>query len=115
MTFRTRLHLDLLSDKDYALLSPLEFKSTYGYIIVPKGFVTDFASVPRIPFVYLIFANRGKKAAVVHDYLYRTGWRTRYKADNVYMEALKDCGIEWYYRSLMYLAVRLRGNRHYNG
>lgn len=42
------------------------------WIRVPKGFITDFASVPRI--LHSVLPKTGKygKAAVLHDYLYRT-------------------------------------------
>lgn len=39
-------------------------------IHVPHGYLTDFASVPRIPFAYLLFGGKGSRAAVIHDYLY---------------------------------------------
>ena len=41
-----------------------------GVIVVPAGFITDFASVPRLPFVYMFFGGVGDEAAVLHDWLY---------------------------------------------
>ena len=45
--------------------------SPYGLIKVPKGFITDFASIP--PGIRWIIKRKGKynKASVIHDYLYR--------------------------------------------
>ena len=40
-------------------------------VIVPKGFQTDFASVPRVPLAYLFCGDTCHEAATVHDYLYR--------------------------------------------
>lgn len=44
--------------------------STVGLIAVPPGYVTDFASVPRLPIVYWIFGGIGDKEGVMHDFLY---------------------------------------------
>ena len=41
-----------------------------GVIVVPAGFITDFASVPRLPFVYTLFGGVGDEAAVLRDLLY---------------------------------------------
>ena len=38
-------------------------------VSVPAGFITDLASVPRLPFVYWTVGNRARKAATIHDYL----------------------------------------------
>lgn len=57
-------------------------------ITVPVGFVTDFASVPRLPLTYLIAGNTGHWAATVHDLLYRWGVVSRKDADIVFKEAL---------------------------
>lgn len=46
------------------------YSNTVGYIIVPAGFETNFASVPRLPFVYLLFGGVGDEEAVLHDFLY---------------------------------------------
>lgn len=73
--FLTDLDVKRLHDKDgrkqWQLLSPLIYESSnVGLIIVPTGFITDFSSVPRLPFVYWIFGGRGDKEGVLHDFLY---------------------------------------------
>lgn len=59
------------------LESLVYYSNSRGYVIVPKGFVTDFATVPRLPFIFLLFGGRGDKQAVLHDYLYTAPHRTQ--------------------------------------
>ena len=39
-------------------------------ITAPKGFHTDFASVPRLPIVFWLAGDTSTQAAVIHDWLY---------------------------------------------
>ena len=50
---------------------PYVIGSTTERIVVPKGFVTDFASIPQ-PLWALGLSPHGQysRAAIVHDYLY---------------------------------------------
>jgi len=36
-----------------------------------SSFVTNFSSVPRLPFMYMLFGGVGDEAATLHDWLYR--------------------------------------------
>lgn len=56
----------------FKITSPLIYDSNTlkQTIIVPEGFITDFASVPRIPFLYALLGNLGNSAACLHDFLY---------------------------------------------
>ena len=76
---------------------------------VPAGFVTDFASVPRLPVVYLAAGGRGDRAAVIHDWLYSTRMVDRATADAVLREALLACGYGPVLANLFYAAVRIFG------
>lgn len=95
----------------WKLLHPLVYQSGHlsEPITVPEGFVTDFASVPRVPVVYLVMADIGQPAAVIHDYLYRFRPCSRKIADAVLEEALKVLGVSWWRRKAMWLAVRAFG------
>lgn len=84
-------------------------------INVPVGFVTDFASVPRIPFVYDGLGNLFQRAAVIHDYLYSLGLVARDIADKVLLEAMELDGVPWIKRKLVYAGVRMGGASHYGG
>lgn len=104
----------------WELLAPLVFTSGLlgRDITVPTGFVTDFASVPRLPVIYLAEGGKGNKAAVVHDWLYTLGSTcpgtyTRAQADAVLREALMASGYSSATAALFYAAVRLGGASHW--
>lgn len=81
-------------------------------IYIPVGFVTDFASIPRTVQL-LIPKHTGRRAAILHDYLYRTkglqGRYSRAKSDLIFFEALGVLGINTATRTAMYLGVRVGG------
>ena len=81
-------------------------------IIVPAGFETDLASIPRI-FRFLIIKNgKHRAAAIVHDYLCRLGLEfKRSLADRIFLEAMKISGVSAIQRRLMYWAVALNTSR----
>jgi hypothetical protein len=69
--FLTQLHVNVLSDDVSELDADFQYASAVldQVITVPKGFHTDFASVPRFPGAYLLAGGKAKWEAVVHDYL----------------------------------------------
>jgi len=81
-------------------------------VVVPRGFVTDFASIPR-PSQVLIPKDVGRRAAIVHDWLYATkglkGFFTRKRCDEIFLEAMEVLKVPWATRHAMYSAVRLGG------
>lgn len=95
----------------WALVHPLVYESDLlpEPVYVKEGFVTDFASVPRVPVVYLVMADIGQPAAVIHDYLYRFRPCSRKLADAVLEEALEVLGVSWWRQKAMWLAVRAFG------
>lgn len=77
--------------------------------VVPRGFVTDLASVPRLPLVYLLTGGTSNEAAVVHDWLYTMHPVPRLVADKVLREASAITCVPAWRRWLMYWGVRLGG------
>jgi hypothetical protein len=77
-----------IEGKWWRLLSPLGFYSEKYNITVfaPTGFVLDFASVPRLPFAYLIAGGTGKWEATIHDVLYRF-FNIIHQSDMIFFEA----------------------------
>ena len=82
-------------------------------ITVPAGYVTDFASVPRALWTIEPPLGDAGKAAVLHDWLYETGERSRAEADRIFLEAMEVLEVEWWKRSLIYRAVRTFGSGGY--
>ena len=85
-------------------------ESSEEVICVPKGFITDFASIPRL-FWTIIGHPTGKygKAAVIHDYCYFRQLYSRKRSDEIFYEAMQVLKVPFIKRWLMYHAVRTFG------
>jgi hypothetical protein len=83
-------------------------------IVVPAGFPTDFASIPRVFWRVLPPTGTYGKAAVVHDFLYKSQAGTREWADAVFLEAMDVLGVPAWKKIVMYRAVRLFGWKSWN-
>lgn len=100
----------------WKLLCELAYNSQiHGLIIVPVGYVTDFASVPRLPFAYWLTGDTAHASAVVHDYLCSVeyprceiSWA---RAADVFREAMKHEEVPAWRRTMMYWAVRMAGGK----
>lgn len=116
--FLTDLDAVCVTDKIWRLDNDLVYESDLvGKITVPKGFYTDFASVPRVPLAYLFFGGMAHREAVVHDYGYRSDAdpeMTREQVDDVFLEAMKERGKSWFTRYAMYWAVRLGAAKNWH-
>lgn len=110
----------------WTVLQPLGFRSQkfvypdckYKVYLVPAGFETDLASVPRLPFVYWLFGGRGKRAAVVHDYLYAEGMRLkliedRAEADSLFLEIMMYDGVGGFIAEAMHWGVMTFGEKYF--
>ncbi len=113
--FHTALQVEHMGEGLWRLTQMLAFYSAKfdRMLIVKSGFVTDFASVPRVPGAYLLFAGIGESAAVVHDALYSSGDVSRKAADEIFLEALEASGVSAWRRRPMFWAVRAFGAKRY--
>jgi hypothetical protein len=118
--FLTHLKIEqatAFDDGNWRLLAPLLYVSLVARQVfaVPPGFVTNFASVPRLMFIYALFGGTADKAATLHDWLYTKPAKVpRRVADKVFREASKVTGVAAWRRWPMYWGVRLFGWSHYN-
>jgi|SRR6187431_560590 len=97
----------------------LEFQLIYrsdvlGQIVVPKDFLSDFASTPAFLWADIPPWGKWSAAAWLHDWLYASQPCTREQADNVLLEAMITCGVDSRRRSLIYAAVRMFGQPSWN-
>lgn len=114
--FRTMMVVAPLPDGvQWALQAPLQYRSDVASetIIVPAGFVTDFASIPKVFWNVLPPWSRYGPAAVVHDYAYWTGI-TRGTADNILREAMTLLGVDSATVNQIYNAVSAFGQGAYD-
>ncbi len=108
----------------YVLEAEFRYESdAFGLIVVPKGFTTDFASIPRPAFWYIdpedpqiLFPS------VVHDYLYtRRGdldrgsnlILSRKACDSCLREGMLSSGARRAQALVVFLAVRMGGGLHW--
>jgi hypothetical protein len=114
----------LRAEKDgevWTVIQPLVYESDVAQriFLVPAGFVTDLASVPRLPLAFLLTGDTAHEAAVVHDFIYSRAPVPRDMADKVFKEAALVSGVPAWCANLMYLGIRLGGwaawNDHRNG
>lgn len=109
----------------FKVLQPFHYLTELGYTIcVPAGFITDMASVPQVLWAILPPDGPYGKAAVVHDYLYRTGGRvdvspahafSKAESDLIFYQAMGELGVSWWRRQIMYRAVQIFGGSSFKG
>ena len=109
--FITRVVASPFADGVYWYLrEPLVWQAFDGNVVrVPAGFVTDFASVPKVVWSLLPKWERYGPAAVVHDYLYWSQSVPREQADRYFLEAMGDSDVPALKKRTIYGAVRLFG------
>ena len=86
--------------------------STNERIVVPKGFVTDFASIPQALWSSgLSPYGRYSRAAIVHDYLYWSQGCTRAQADRLLLIAMKESNVSAFNELIVYKGVDKGGKK----
>lgn len=99
----------------WKLIAPLIWTGTQGQtFIVPLGFTTDFASVPRALHWLVLPYGPYTRAAVLHDYLIAARIAhpdpflrvTSHDVDGIFRRAMEDLGVGWVKRWTMWSAVR---------
>jgi hypothetical protein len=100
-----------IDDQDWKVLRALTYYASTEVFEVPVGEHTDFASVPR-EFVWFIPRyGRYTKAAILHDYLCSkvvpAHTISRIGADGIFRQAMRELGVPFLRRWIMWAAVRL--------
>lgn len=107
----SRVLVEALDATRWRLAETLVYEGEVDRFVVPAGYVTDFATVPRIA-VWLIprFGNY-TRAAILHDWLLTdalpAGMVTARDADGIFRRVLRELGVPVSRRSLMWVGVRL--------
>lgn len=112
----TKLNTCPVDDDYWEVLEDYFYETSIGIIKVPKGFKTDYASVPKIFRNIINCSGKHGRAAVVHDWLYSSKCTldvTREKADKIFLEIMEEWGVGAIKRNLMYRMVRLFGASHF--
>jgi len=110
-----------LGGGEWELLADLVYTTKSGQrITVPKGFVTDFFSIPPIVRAFLPSVEPHNEPAVLHDWVYQhilQGWKvfTRAQCDCLLLEAMEFCQFGWIRRNSIYYGVRIGGGLVWEG
>lgn len=118
------LHTEFLSDvcikpyQNYKYLTcgDIKFKIENQDYTIPKHFITDLASIPRIAWP-IMSPSHSKliRPAIVHDWFYRqTCEFTRQQTDLIFYSMLIDEGVSPFKASVMYYSIRLFGWQFYS-
>jgi hypothetical protein len=116
--FLSALVVEKLHGKQWRVERPFMAKVTFDVpdveevLVVPEGFLTDFASVPRVPVAYLLFGDKAHRSALLHDHLYALQ-RDREFADAVFYAAMRAEKLNAFQRGIMWTAVRVGGWPYY--
>lgn len=99
----------------HELFEPVEMElSNTEKILIPAGYVTDFASVPRLLRGIIQPSGNHNLAVLVHDWLYDNRLYTRKFADREMLYWLKMSGCSNLKAYTMYYACRLGGRSWWN-
>ena len=123
---KDKINFKTLSTVVFTTVSKLDVIKQY---IVPVGFETDLASIPKCFWWYVSpMDSELMKPAILHDYLYRhperINWgkidgknnkKNRKRADKLFDMAMRSQGVSWFKRTVIYRAVRMFGSKSWKG
>ncbi len=101
----------------YQLVEPWSFFSMATDVVVPKGFIADGASVPRMLWSFMPPDGTHRAAALAHDWIYANKgflaephlmWE-RFEADDVFLELMLKALIAPWRANIAFRGVRLGG------
>jgi hypothetical protein len=109
--FEVKVHNEPLKENPFEILESFTFYSEIfeGFkVSIPKGYRTNFASVPRIFWAIVPPIGKYSKATVVHDYLIDTMEEhdlNIHQVNRLFKEAMDVSGVNWFYRNIMFVSV----------
>ena len=134
MSFSSSLIVKRLEGDKWEVMAPLTYyldNAAYEFIVIHKGFVTDFGSMP-FPFsrIFLPLGKSYDQATVLHDCLYwlPVVWSrsalpgvdatartiSRGEADRIFLDAMASSKTPFTVRQSLYAGVRLGGWKPWN-
>jgi hypothetical protein len=94
----------------WALVDDLVYQGRRQRFVVPAGFRTDFASVPRVVTWLVPRFGAYTLAAILHDWLCREGIRSGAvsppEADGIFRRVMRESGVRVLLRWMMWAGVR---------
>jgi len=94
----------------WAVVEPLVYRGDRDRFVVPAGFRTDFASVPRLVTWLIPRYGAYTLAAILHDWLcgegIDSGAVTARQADGIFRRVMRESGVPVLRRWIMWAGVR---------
>jgi hypothetical protein len=115
------LYMGRFLDPMYFLLEPISWSPNQQQagrlprITVPKGFVTDLASIPPLFFSWLRPDGPFVYAAIVHDFIYWDQTQSKDQADEILKVAMEDAKVSTLRLQAIYTAVTVAGQPAWDG
>jgi hypothetical protein len=107
---RAEVVVEQLTAEEWKVRKQFSYRGKYDTFHVRVGNTTDFASVPRIFVWFLPRYGRYTLAAILHDYLWRhrasAGEMNYIDADGTFRRAMRELGVPFLTRWIMWAAVR---------
>jgi hypothetical protein len=102
---------------EWLVAVPLVYKigNTGKEIVVPAGFITDLASVPRQFCQLLPSTDRYLRAAIVHDFLYWDQACSKSAADKTLLAGMIESHVPKWKQAIVFRGVDLGGSRAWEG
>jgi hypothetical protein len=108
MPFESDVVVREVDDDYWELVESTVYKGNTDMFLVPAGYQTDFASVPRAFQWLLPKYGRYTKSAILHDFLCdasKTGKFDRDDADGIFRRTMRELGVSFLRRWIMWAAV----------
>lgn len=115
--FTTPAQLEMLDDNKWKVITPFQYHlgcyPSENIIIVPAGFITDLATIPRLFWTIMPPNGDYAKAAIIHDFLYSSKPFSRKRCDDILYEAMGVLNVACWRKNVIYWAVRIFGGNKY--
>ena len=114
--FSGKTILERINSREYKLRSTLIFENENYIVTISDGLLTDGASIPKL-FWSIIgspFCGKYVGSALIHDALYSSHIISKEESDLLFLDMMRENGVNEIKIALIYEAVKLFGNSSYN-
>lgn len=110
MSWLTPYPMQPIGDDHWIMLQHAIYKTRSGELIhVPKGFLTDLASIPQVIQNVIPVNGRHRGPSVLHDLGFVIQDRSFMQVNKLFLEAMADSGVNLVLRYAMFSAVSTGG------
>lgn len=111
MSFKSKLIVEVdIKGELRTLVEPLIYKDW----TIPKGFVTNYGSVPQILQSFIPASGKATYAYVLHDWLYETGILSKDEADKLLRDLVIELGLSKIKAYSIYYGLKIGGFKAWN-